>query len=611
MRVVRLVISNFRGIKDAMLDFDGHSLLLGVNNVGKSTICEALDMVLGPDRLAKFPPVEEFDFYNARYVADDGETAVPIEIEVTLCDLSEQVANKCAPHIHHWHLDQRRALESGEIDTVDDSRVCECLRLKTIARYDREEDEFEARTVFIDGPNRPDGEPAEVPRSIKRLFGFLHLRALRTGSRALSLERGSLLDVILRQRGIRTGIWENAIQRLRKLDPAIDEGSVALAPLLANIEKRVGQYVQIESDGGRATQLFVSQLTREHLRKTISFFLKTCAGQEPVPFQEAGTGTLSTLVLALLTFIADIKKDNVIFAMEEPEIALPPHTQRRIANYLLQSTTQCLVTSHSPYVIERFEPSQIQVLRKDANGKVTSILVPGSAVLKGKTYRKHARRGLAEAMLGRGVIVGEGITEKDAVLATAEKMEEAQPEAFYPLDLSGVTVLSADGDGSIPEFGGFFKAMQIKVFALYDTRKRKPEEEQKLKDNFDISVQTKYKGAEKLLTEEIPSPRLWQFLVDLRDSGDEADLQLPPDMPLPAEVKKLAYSALAKEKGSGYATRLIALCDFAELPPTIVAFLKDIYALFPKPTPVPPLDEPAEAAEVSPASPEASAEPQT
>jgi putative ATP-dependent endonuclease of OLD family len=56
VKVVRLTIKNFRGIKDASLDFEGHALLLGMNNVGKSTICESLDLVLGPDRLAKFPP---------------------------------------------------------------------------------------------------------------------------------------------------------------------------------------------------------------------------------------------------------------------------------------------------------------------------------------------------------------------------------------------------------------------------------------------------------------------------------------------------------------------------------------------------------------------------
>lgn len=41
MRVARLSIKNFRGIQNATLHFSGHTLLVGGNNVGKSTICEA------------------------------------------------------------------------------------------------------------------------------------------------------------------------------------------------------------------------------------------------------------------------------------------------------------------------------------------------------------------------------------------------------------------------------------------------------------------------------------------------------------------------------------------------------------------------------------------
>src|SRR5260370_34216480 len=61
-------------------------------------------------------------------------------------------------------------------------------------------------------------------------------------------------------------------------------------------------------------------------------------------------------------------------------------------------------------------------------------------------------------------------------------------------------------------------------------------------------------------------------------------------MPAANEVKALAYSVLEKEKGSGYAGRLIDFCDFAELPATILGFLKSIYALFPKPAPIPPME---------------------
>src|SRR4051812_44318617 len=121
--------------------------------------------------------------------------------------------------------------------------------------------------------------------------------------------------------------------------------------------------------------------------------------------------------------------------MEEPEIALPPHTQRRIANYLLEHTTQCFVTSHSPYVIERFTPEQILILRRDAQGSVGGTRVRLGHVLKAKTYRRHIRRGFAEAMLGRGVIIAEGMTEQLALTAVACRLEQAE-SSLYPFDLS-------------------------------------------------------------------------------------------------------------------------------------------------------------------------------
>src|ERR1700676_2930170 len=98
MRIRRLKIQHFRGIDNAEFYFDGHTLLIGGNNVGKSTVCEALDLVLGPDRLGKFPPVEEFDFYNAQYISPDTEEPIAARIEVTLTDLSRQVELSCPGH---------------------------------------------------------------------------------------------------------------------------------------------------------------------------------------------------------------------------------------------------------------------------------------------------------------------------------------------------------------------------------------------------------------------------------------------------------------------------------------------------------------------------------
>ncbi|TEB10486.1 DNA replication and repair protein RecF [Pelotomaculum sp. FP] len=599
MKVTRLIIENFQGVDSATLHFDGHTLLVGMNNVGKSTVCEALDLVLGPDRLSKFPPIEEFDFYNSTYLEADGETPKPLRIEVVLTDLNLETSNSCGSHLEFWHKEQRRLLEEGDADLVDTPAVEPCLRLETIGKYDPEEDEFEAKTYFSHSPNELDGSLKPVSKNVKRMIGFLYLRTLRTGTRALSLERGSLLDIILRLGKIRTGLWEQAIKRLRALDPPIDQDAAYLRTVLDSIEKRLAQYIPAQGKDS-ATKLFVSQLTREHLRKTMAFFLSMAPDQEPVPFQEVGTGTLNTLVLALLSFIAEIKKDNVIFAMEEPEIALPPHTQRRVANYLLNKTTQCFVTSHSPYIIEQFEPQQIQILRRSEQAELTAAPVILGGALKPKTYRKHARRGLCEAMLGKAVIVTEGLTEQVMLRAVADKMEAAN-EDKYPLDLSGVTIFSSDGDGSLPAFGAFFKNLGLKTYAFYDQKQRKPQEIQALQDAFDLPNETAFTGAEELLIREIPVDRQWLLLEEIRNAGEQGNVGIPVQRPDDDDVRALMANLLKGRKGDGTAGRLIDLCEMAELPISVVNFLSQVYTDFPQPEPVPvPIPIPSVLTENSP-----------
>jgi putative ATP-dependent endonuclease of OLD family len=390
VQISKLAIKNFRGIKDAELDFQGHTLLIGGNNVGKSTICEALELALGPDRQSRFPVVEEYDFYNAAYIDEQGKP-VDIRLEVLLTDVTPAIRRMCKPYLERWDPSKRELLGQGKIHDVDTEGHLWALRLITIARYSEEDDEFLASTHYAVTYDANNEDDSKVNRTVRRAFGFLYLRAFRTGSRALSLERGSLLDVILRIQSLQTGIWEYVRGRLEALTPAIDDDAKKLTPVLQSIEQRLLDYIQMAKPG-ESTRIFVSKLTREHLRKTLSFFLTISPDQKPVPFQEVGTGTLNTLILALLSFIAELKEENVIFAIEEPEIALPPHTQRRIADYLLQKTTQCLVTSHSPYVIESFLPEQTLILRRDNEGRVVGRAVSLAADVKAKTYRRHLRK---------------------------------------------------------------------------------------------------------------------------------------------------------------------------------------------------------------------------
>jgi putative ATP-dependent endonuclease of OLD family len=597
MQVSRLTIEHFRGIDKAVLHFTGHTLLIGVNNVGKSTICEALDLVLGPDRLNRTPPVEEFDFRNARYFDADNQQPIPIRIEVVLTGLSETTQRLCGANLEFWHRDDRRVLTEGEIDATNQSAVDWCLRLTTIAEYDPEDDQFSARTVYASTINEEGREPLSVPGKVKRAIGFLYLRTLRTGSKALSLERGSLLDTILRLKEVRSGMWESIRARLVGLEPPVDSDASELRPVLDEIEARLDEYV---STGGeeRSSRLFVSQLTREHLRKTIAFFLTMCEGESPVPFYEAGTGTLNSLVLALLTFIAEIKKDDVIFAMEEPEIALPPHTQRRIVNYLLKETTQCFVTSHSPYVIERFSPEGIVRLTRDASGVLTALPISLPEGMKTKTYRSQLRRSIAEAILGRGAIVGEGVTEQTMLAAAAQMMEEADSN-LYPLDLAGISIINTEGDGNLEAMGNFFETVGIPAFAFFDRKKRDADELARITASFTVATEIPYKGAEGLLAAEVPLDRQWQFLTEVRSGDDDGKFVIPGERPDDDKLRQLTVQVLKGLKGDAGAAKLLAHCSIDECPVTIRTFLKNVYERFPRPKKKGPASQTAPAADVT------------
>jgi len=588
MIVSKLKIENFRGIRKAEFEMSGHTLLIGGNNVGKSTICEALELALSPERQKRFPIVEEYDFYNASYLDEEGNP-LPVRIEVLLTNVTPTIEKSCVNYLERWDPVKCRILGEGEIDNVDNPDYQWCLRLLTLARYNPEEDEFEAFTFYASKYDSEKEDDCRVPRTVRRCFGFLYLRALRTGSRALSLERGSLLDVILRIQSLKTDIWEHLRTRLLSLDPPLEKGATTLKPVLKTIESRIAEYIAIDQPGN-ATRLFVSQLTREHLRKTISFFIRLTADQEPVPFQAAGTGTLNTLVLALLSFIAELKEENVIFAMEEPEIALPPHTQRRIANYLIDNTTQCLVTSHSPYVIEKFDPPRITLLRRNENGEVTGKhLALGN--MKAKTYRRYVRRGLAEALLGRGVVVAEGLTEQLVLSAVAEKMQDANEE-LYPLDLAGVTLISADGDGNVSELGGFFISLGLQAFAFLDNKSRPEKEEKALAEaGFEILYEIGYSGMEELLAAEVPLEHQWQYLEFIREQILAPKAGIPVDRPDDDRVRKLTKNVLKDHKGWGRAAELIEYCASEELPPSITGFLEKLFVCFPKPQVLSSVDE--------------------
>jgi putative ATP-dependent endonuclease of OLD family len=265
----------------------------------------------------------------------------------------------------------------------------------------------------------------------------------------------------------------------------------------------------------------------------------------------------------------------------------------------LTETTQCFVTSHSPYIIERFEPESIVRLSRDEAGLLTAVPVNLPGNMKVKTYRAQLRRAIAEAMLGQGAIIGEGATEQFALAAAAKKMEEADSELF-PLDLAGITIVNTEGDGNLGAMGKFFKALGIPSFAFYDQKNRTTEEKANIEADFTIAQEIPYKGFELLIAEETPLDRQWAFLQAVRGEDSEVRYKIPSVRPADDALKVLTVAILKALKGEGGAAQLIELCSIAELPSTVVDFLKAVYANFPRPKKRSPTDESVKTPEPEP-----------
>lgn len=586
MRVRQLEIDNFRGITKGRVVFHQHTLLVGGNNIGKSTVCEALELVLGPERLYRRPVIDEHDFSNGVYLGDEGGPR-EIRVRAVLTDLSDEQLRRFHQHVRRWDDEKLSFIdeEQNGLQFADGDGIVWALPIIFIGRYDREEDDFIGDT-FFDHP-RPELDEldedecaslgsgrAQFNRAHKRLCGFIFLRVLRTGSRALSLQRGSLLDTILRLGGEGAAeMWQDALGALQGLDPAIGEIE-QLKVVRENIRTRLGKFVNL-APSENSVGFFASDLTREHLREVVRLFVATQPSNHLVPFAKQGTGSINLLVFALLTIIADLKEHrSVIFVMEEPEIALPPHTQRRVTKYVVQQMGQAIVTSHSPYVIEQFEPQNVVILSRDGD-TLTGAPIDTTSV-KPKTYRTQ-RRQFAEAILSRAVFVLEGQTEMVAVHAVSSALEQFRDDYMH-VDLTGVTLFNAGNDRGVPGYAPMFKALGKRVYGMRDKLNASDagDATENIK-SFDGFWESPEKGIEKILVKQVPTHVLRSFLDAVVQRDDyPPNYRYVSEQVADDELSTLVENVLKVRKGDGYgfgyAGMLIEQCQTeADLP----VFIRD------------------------------------
>ena len=553
MKICKLEIEHFRGIRKCTLFFTDHVVLIGDNNSGKSTVLEAINLALGPDRLSRRPVIDEHDFYLGKYQEAESEEVRKIKVEVTITGLNDEQRSRFVDYIEWWNNSTRTLLSEPPVEAVDGDSVEEALRVTFLGHYDSEEDDFSGETFFSRSLEESE-TPQRFGRKDKQYCGFLYLRSVRTASRALSLEHGSLLDIILRLKEIRPKMWEKTIEEVNNWDVASNP-ELGISGILETIEKAMRKYVPRE--WGINPHLKVSNLTREHLRKTITAFINTGETEHAAPFYLQGRGTINMLVLAMLSQIAS-DKQNVVFAMEEPETAVPPYAQKRIVHEVRNLSAQSLFTSHSPYVLEEFNLDEMVILSRDSGGHMIQATVDLPDSIKHKRYRQEFRTRFCEGLLSRRIVIAEGATEASAMPAAARRLSELNPKSYSSFEALGLCTIDAGTDSQIADIAKLYKKLGKQVFAVCD--KQEPGQRQAIEAQVEKLFTHSEKGFEDLVIKNSTEKAIEEF-IDILDWPSHLKKECPDPKEEPGSA---LYDYFKWSKGNWGIADFLSQCVYEE-----------------------------------------------
>ena len=351
-------------------------------------------------------------------------------------------------------------------------------------------------------------------------------------------------------------MWEDTLSTLSTIMVASNP-ELGISAILESIDSALKKYVPKE--WGVEPHLKVSNLTREHLRKIITAFITTGEGNHAAPYYRQGTGTINMLVLAMLSQIAE-SKQNVIFAMEEPETAIPPYAQKRIVHEVRKLASQTLFTSHSPYVLEEFSIEETVVLGRDPEGEFyrKPLTLPDSVKLK--RYRQEFRTRFCEGLLARRVLITEGVTEASAFHVTCRRLSELKPETYSSLEALGICTVDAGSESNIADMAQLYRELGKRTFAICD--KQDDDRKALIESQVELLLMHEERGFEDLVMKGTTEEALKRF-AKLLDWPPHL-LAKYPDRERQAVMGLKEYFAWSK--GSWGIADFLAQCSEEEIP---------------------------------------------
>lgn len=419
MKLTRLRVENHRRLSDLDIEVRDHLVLVGANDVGKSSLLRCLDLLLGASTAQLYSQISADDFR----VSDQ-----PFVIEATLADFAKIDQGLFPDEIQHDLATGSSRLIIRLTATVDDNE-----------------------TVTIERSAPEGGTGRQLSRDQLLGLGWKYLSST-SHTRDLRGDRKSALDEILKT--VDLGGEKKDFEAIA----ASLAGTLNDSKTLKKLRKSLA---------GQLSKALPEKIAKDDL----SFVPGAAADDDPLSdvrlqvskngvshdLAEQSDGTRALYAIALYDLMS--VGANVV-GIDEPEVHLHPTSQRSLARLLKSNPNQKIIATHSTDIVSAFDADSIAVVR--AGGDV---IQPTAGFLSAdeKLVVRWWVRDRLEPLTSRRVLAVEGPSDRIVVERAADLTDRS-------LDRLGVSIVEAGSKTAMPSVEKLFgtTGFQVPLSQLVD-----------------------------------------------------------------------------------------------------------------------------------------------
>lgn len=409
MKLSKLYIKGFRNFKEATINFNNQSLIIGANDVGKTNLLYALRILLDRGFSDLDLELKESDFY-----------AYEETNEVIITAFFDDIKEDCI-------LSKMKGDISG-----DGKLVIKYLATKGedykffCGKSDADEDLHEYAIPYY-----------------RKVLNIKYINSKRDFWGYINKTKNILLQQAKEDRSAETidmddALYKQISDKLKEVDSQIPELSY-----VKNATEQINEELNKLAIHNQEQKVVFDTASTDTDSVINKISITSKHGNKKLLI--GGEGRLNQIYLSLWASqnrISEYSNEVSILCVEEPEAYLHPHQQRELARYLCQVLKgQVILTSHSPYIVCEFSPNSIMRLYKDdqetkvASDGCSSVIEEG---FDGFGYRMSVIP--AEAFFADCVILVEGQSELIFYKTLAKQIG-------IDLDRLNISILSVEGVG--------------------------------------------------------------------------------------------------------------------------------------------------------------------